>query len=386
VQHMHDPDLLASVCATLAIPKATTEAVSSFVLHAPLELLARAALLERVPAESRRLARRRIELLATLYSAEGEPLPAPQATPELSLAEAIDAGDLAGIDGAVVALAATTCPAGIPPLLGDVLVDRLGAAGHANILMALVTRHPSPAGASMLLRGLAREVGKHPDWRVQSTLPAVGSGDLAAACARLDPVGPAPGWGIYPLVARGEEHGVVTALLDAVAADRVAARQTLPRLAAQTMLQGPAEQAPYGWTHCLTLTQGALTAGAAGDRELAVAAAHVASHWSAHGRGTLVPDYVPAPGTLSLGAALAQSPADAATAAWHTDDPGVWTELIARAATAHDAHHVKYTLACLDAARDDPAAERLFRSACAYLAAWWAASPDRTDPLATASR
>ena len=99
-----------------------------------------------------------------------------------------------------------------------VLVDRLGAAGHANILMALVTRHPSPARASMLLRGLAREVGKHPDWRVQSTLPAVGSGDLAAACARLDPVGPAPRWGIYPLVAHAEEHGVVTALLDAVAA------------------------------------------------------------------------------------------------------------------------------------------------------------------------
>jgi len=233
VRHMNDPDLLASVCASLAIPKATTEAVSSFVLHAPLELLARAALLERVPAESRRLARRRIELLATLYSAEGEPLPAPRATPEVSLAEAIDAGDLAGIDGAAVALAATTGPAGIPLLLGDVVVDRLGAAGHANIFMALVTRHPSPAGASMLLRGLAREVGKHPDWRVQSTLPAVGSGDLAAACARLDPVGPAPRWGIYPLVAHAEEHGVVTALLDAVAADRVAARQTPPRPAAQ---------------------------------------------------------------------------------------------------------------------------------------------------------
>ena len=59
---------------------------------------------------------------------------------------------------------------------------------------------------------------------------------------------------------------------------------------------------------------------------------------------------------------------------WHVADDrvGSYVRRVATVAALHrDAHLAKYTLACLDAGRDDPAAGRLFLAAAAYLAAWW---------------
>jgi hypothetical protein len=151
------------------------------------------------------------------------------------------------------------------------------------------------------------------------------------------------------------------------------------------MLQGPAGQAPYGWTHCLTLSQAALAAGAEPDRELAVAAAYVATHWSAHERGRLDPEYEPSPERMSLTAALAESPADAAAAAWYTDDPGTWSELISRAAIGHDAQQVKYTLACFDAAKERPPRRAPLPGLCLPDGVV-GGNPDPTDPLIPTSR
>ena len=55
------------------------------------------------------------------------------------------------------------------------------------------------------------------------------------------------------------------------------------------------------------------------------------------------------------------------------------TELATRAATHSDAHLVKYTLACFDAAADDPDHARLFLAAAGSLAGWWSASADGDD-------
>jgi hypothetical protein len=52
--------------------------------------------------------------------------------------------------------------------------------------------------------------------------------------------------------------------------------------------------------------------------------------------------------------------------------PAIATELASRAALHEDAHVVKYTLACFDAARADPEHARLFLSAAAFLHGWWA--------------
>ena len=51
---------------------------------------------------------------------------------------------------------------------------------------------------------------------------------------------------------------------------------------------------------------------------------------------------------------------------------------------AHDAHHVKYTLACVravTATRQPYAASWLLLGCYGVCAAWWAANPDAYDPL-----
>ena len=61
---------------------------------------------------------------------------------------------------------------------------------------------------------------------------------------------------------------------------------------------------------------------------------------------------------------------------WHAPDEAlaaVVETLATNAAAHHDAHLVKFTLACLDAAELDPPARRLHVAAAASLAAvWWA--------------
>jgi hypothetical protein len=65
-----DAELVAAVVDVLASPRVTL-APSSFVLHAPLELLARSALLPRVRPEARAGVRHRIAQIAAQYVSEG---------------------------------------------------------------------------------------------------------------------------------------------------------------------------------------------------------------------------------------------------------------------------------------------------------------------------
>ena len=67
----------------------------------------------------------------------------------------------------------------------------------------------------------------------------------------------------------------------------------------------------------------------------------------------------------------------AAAAAWHIKADGraaLIDELVNRAAVHEDAHLVKYTLACLDAAATDPDGTRVYLAAAASLSGWWAAN------------
>ena len=57
------------------------------------------------------------------------------------------------------------------------------------------------------------------------------------------------------------------------------------------------------------------------------------------------------------------------------------TVLATNAALHHDAHLVKYTLACFDAAEADPPQRRLYLAAAASLAGYWAQQP--SDDLFT---
>src|SRR6202041_3765026 len=100
--------LLRAVAECIACPKVRIN--TSFLLHAPLEFLARAWLLPRVPPRAREAARRRIAEIAARYAVEGpeiEPDPKTYPTEDAALAElssALLAGDADAVDGALLFL------------------------------------------------------------------------------------------------------------------------------------------------------------------------------------------------------------------------------------------------------------------------------------------
>jgi hypothetical protein len=223
-------------------------------------------------------------------------------------------------------------------------------------------------------------------------IPA-GRPDETAAARLLDVLAglggaePGPLSFIAPLVHGAARRGVLDALCAAggffVSPQREPVE--LLRVAAQAMLQGPSDYAAYGWTHCLTLAQGALRAGAWGgdlNGGAYMAAAFIAAHVAAYAGRPVDLAFRPEPTALPLEEALRDSPASAAGAAWHTPERAA-TILATAAAVNHDAHRVKYTLACLEAAVEDRAAERLYLAAAAYLNAWWEGHPDPDDPART---
>ena len=199
-------------------------------------------------------------------------------------------------------------------------------------------------------------------------------------------IGPPHSFFIAPLVEYAQERGVFDAFVDDgvfVAPDRTPFE--LLRFAALAMLQGPDEHVPYGWTHCLTLAQAPLLiASSCSDPGQAafVSLAYLAAHWAGLGAGAVENWFSPRAVEASVDEALTDSPAVAAAAAWHTADPArTLTSLATSASLAHDAHRVKYTLACLDAAAADPVQRRLYLAAAAYLNVWWRHHPDPSDPL-----
>ncbi len=184
---------------------------------------------------------------------------------------------------------------------------------------------------------------------------------------------------IYPLMSQVERTGVAADLLSSpttTAAFGGAARVTL-RAAALSMLQEPDDYAPYGWSHCLTMPQATLGVArwcADPSVSLAIAATYVVGFRAALARNALEPHWTPPDPGMSLLAALDGAPDQAAAAVWHAPAEqisGIVTSLATRAAVHRDAHLVKYTLACLDAAAWDRQHARLYLSAAARLLGWW---------------
>jgi hypothetical protein len=290
----------------------------------------------------------------------------------------------------------------------------LGAAAHAPIFFYQLPR-VAPRGEldGQLVRGLARELARHGDWRLRwiedldrgarggsnmreaTAAPAAAAtgGDGAALFDRLAAVPlvhTPPETFIYPLMHHVDEHGIaaeaLTRLATVPAAAHADAGRAVLRAAAWSMLLEDDEHAPYGWSHCLTMPQAVL-----GVRDvapdpgvaLAVAATYVVGFRSALARVPLRAAVPTDPGVPWRDALDGDRPT-AAAACWHApaaDRPALIEALATRASTQHDAHLVKYTLACLDAAADDPTHTPLFLAAAASLGAWWAARNNEDDPL-----
>lgn len=391
LDQLGDAELTSLCAAHVAVPR--VDPADSFVLHAPLELLARSALLRAVDPSSRQRTRQRMVWLATTYDryepiADDPPRSAGSATtitPIERLRGAIAAGDLDDVDRASAELVRSTTAAELVRALADVVVDRLSAAGHGSIFLYHLPRllAADPAAASMA-RGLLREIGRNPSWAVawmderpRGTVP---THDLSERL--LGPPSPGdPGSNfIHPTMSLVERSGLAATLLaePTLGLRPADALRVLTRLAAWSMLQDDPAHAPYGWSHALTMPQATIGIAEAvtdPDRAVAVAATYLLGFRSTLSSTVLDPAWEPpVPRGIDHHTFLDAGPDLAAAAVWHASDTELGLclrRVVAMAAQHSDAHLAKYTVACLDASRDDPASGRLYLAAAAFLAGWW---------------
>ncbi|MEO7428223.1 MAG: hypothetical protein ABIY48_02465, partial [Acidimicrobiales bacterium] len=369
-----DADLVDATAATIAEPRA--QAADSFILHAPLELLSRAALLPMVEPNRREAARERLRSLADSFVAWGAAADSPpdgkssfgsEADALTTLQAAVAGGELDDADGAAAWLADRLGADELRSALADVVLPLLSAAGHGSIFLYHLPRvAPRSADAARMLRSLVRELARNPGWDLSwfRTVPvpsprlAGSPTDLAGELAQRLVRPPSPGHPgsdfIFPMMSLNERSGLAQAALhDLVPHLPLAdARRVLLRTAAQSMLQDDPTHAPYGWSHCLTMPQAALGVAASCAEPwhaTAVAATYVLTFRAIQGGVALDHTWTPErPVAIDLAEVLGTDPHRAAATAFHAapaDRPAIRASLASRAAAHHDAHLVKHTLA-----------------------------------------
>lgn len=402
LDRMTDAELVAAVVDVVSEPREGP--ANSFVLHAPLELTARARLLGLTPNDPRlrRLARLRLVSIAARYQTyeparrrgAGHPDGHPDGHDDLdrsadAIISAIVGGDLDGVDAAVRAAAAAPAVDGevvraLVDRLAPALIHRTAAAAHGSILLATLVEAPDQApGWLPLLRPLARELARRPDWllrwfgHIPSPEPKPGTEPdpdaLFGVLADPPRLGTPDSTFIHPTMMQVDAPEVAGDLLGPVAgpgrAVTTGARRALTRVAALAMVRDTTDHAPYGWTHCLTLPQAVLTLAprleAVGVPALAIAA-------------TLVLGFRASQASVPL------DPGDALVRPAHpTTEVDRRRHLVTEAARRHDAHVAKYLLAVLTEADRDPGAAHLYLRAGEHLLEVWdAGGPDPDDLLA----
>ncbi len=362
--------VIHDAAARLSIPREAS--ADSFVLHAPLELMGRVGLLPFIPQHSDAAALDSIEHLANQYEASGPaadlgspPDCASPAHASAALAELLNAGDIDSVDAPTTWLAEHCSHDQIRHALGELIVDRLAAAGHASIGLHLLPLVANGSLPSTLLRGTMREIARNADWRIRwfrddvSQAPTTATVSIEDALRNLPMLGRPGSDFIYPIMSQVERSGVADRHLApalGTVVDVAAARSAIQRAACWSMLHDDPTQAPYGWTHALTMSQAVLglaDEGVSARTAVAVALTFIAGFRTAHG-------------TVELGD-LSDDAVDLALAAASS------AELASFAASHHDAHLVKYTLACLHAAEADPPWRHHYLAAATQLGNWWRA-------------
>lgn len=360
---LSDVQLLRATARAIARPKVTR--ATSFTLHAPLELLARGALLPLVSPRFRVRARLRLAAIAGEY-AQGDEIERPTvsfasaAEARANLLAAFETSNAEGADCAISYLAAHQSLRDLLTDLANVVTPLLGAAGHAPILFAGLLEAAAQYGdLSILLRApvrtLAAEAGARLRWLDNGN--ARGPADLFEALAAPAHVR-SPNVFIAPTMLAVEADGFAESLLSRATAEIAPAEaaRALLRIAALSMLQDDPAHAPYGWTHCLSLPQGVMSLAPyarAPRRCLRAAATYVLGFRATLGKVRLKRD-------------------------WNSYDIEATETLVARAAAHQDAHLAKYTTACFAAATNDPEARGLFLAAATHLGRWWDAHPGVT--------
>lgn len=309
-----DSQVVEQVASVVSVPR--EDPGDSFILHAPLETLARFALLQLVTPDDRGPVLDRIRDVGRQYDAWGpayahEPdRQVNRTTDHVSeLVEAIETADSEMADNAISSMAATMgTPEMVAALAGPVL-PATAAAAHGNILLYLLPRiAPRSDAAAAMARTTVHEVMRAPAHRLSWFQ------NMSDACP--DP-----------------EQSLVERLIGLTSGH-------------QSMAISVAATYVLGFRACLSTN-------------------------------AIDPSFVP--DTNATPDLLHADPATAAAIAWHTpadEVSNLWCRLASHAGAHRDAHLAKYTLACIDATRDDPDAAPLFRGAAAYLNAWWARADD----------
>ena len=356
------------VARVLAVPRLAE--ADSFVLHAPLELLARSTLLSLIHSDALPEALVQIDNIAMQYEAFGPAYLPTVRSAAVPLSDALDSGDLDQVDASVIEWCSKGDLLTFLRGLSGVIVDRLSGAGHASIYVNLLQRlAPESDAARLMVRGLARDIARRPDAKVKwinSRTATVPTGNLLENLLAPESPGPIESNFIIPTMESVDRAGIAQKLLDSATLGLSVddARQVLLRVAAWSMLQDEPTSAPYGWSHCLTMAQGTLSmAHLTSDpgRAIAVAATFVLGFRATLGRVRLDPAWHPSP----------DHPSARIWNASESEFAGLMTQVLTAGATHHDAHLAKYVLACHQASLDDPEAARLFAAAGAYLVHWW---------------
>src|SRR6478672_5519079 len=143
-RELTDAQLFDRAASTVSVPR--RDAANSFVLHAPLELMARQMLLPFVPEHFRGAVRERIAGVAASYEQVGQPVEPPRRRTFPSIDAAREAllhslaeSDLDGVDSAAVSFLDLATVDEVMTL-ADPTIESLAAAGHAPIGLFLASR------------------------------------------------------------------------------------------------------------------------------------------------------------------------------------------------------------------------------------------------------
>jgi hypothetical protein len=404
LEKLSDAELYREVAGVVSRPP--RRGLTSFTLHAPLEVMARYGLLRLVDPRERELARLQMAASGCVYGARVNFLPAPatvKAFPDLTTATAefsrtFKHGDPNGLEALVVQIAGQFGISSLVNVLTPLALPTLTGASHSHIGLWLLLRHGEPADGedAVLLRAAARALAAEPQAQMRSFsgMEIDGSKPLRQSPKQIEatilsklanpPKGKLNGQSIRALVEAGEATGNADTLFgefirhDLTSAQIDAAFRAVLRACAHCMLQDDLSQAKFGWTHCLTLPQSACGLWTLNtNRKLALAAALV---WITAYRSVLSQRALdfswkpPRPNDVDISEALHTSPEVAAARVWFAPDaelPGIRCALATQAAIRNDIHLVKYTRACLDLGSYDSAQCRLFLAAAAHLSALW---------------
>ena len=280
---LSDSELYRAIAAIVSAPSA--EGLTSFTLHAPLEVMARYGLLRLVNPADRELARLQMIASAAAYGAGVKPVGEPgQVKPFPDLTAASGAArstfaqaDAEGTESIVLQIAAQFGRASLVSLLTPLTLPTLTGASHSHIGLWLLLRHGESSSVfdASLLRNAARALAGSPGDQMKSfsSLTATGGGPLATSPGEIEreisaklanpPKGRVGSQSIRTVIQAGESTGNAESLFgdlirhDLSRAQLEAAFRAILRVAARSMLQDELRQAKFGWTHCLTLPQSA---------------------------------------------------------------------------------------------------------------------------------